>query len=127
MTIMSTTVRPSSQTAVNLKVIGIADVAAGDAARAVLMFVGAAAIEQTAGESWHLLWLEEYNNAVAAAEATVGARFTELWEAGLAMADSDVIKIALRAPLAELLPRLRSQPGGTRTPRSLAGKPRSVS
>ena len=53
--------------AVNLKIIGIADAAMGNAARAVVLFAGAAAIEETTSPTWQSHWLDAYQRAAAAA------------------------------------------------------------
>jgi predicted ATPase/DNA-binding CsgD family transcriptional regulator len=81
--------------ALNLKVIGIADANTGHAARAVLLFGGAASIEETTGEVWNEHWRPAYQRAVDAARDSLGrTRFTELWNTGQAMAEGDVVKIA---------------------------------
>jgi non-specific serine/threonine protein kinase len=90
--------------AVNLKIIGIADAAAGNAARAVVLFAGAAAIEETTSPTWQSHWLDAYHGAVAAAREALGPRFAELHAFGLALAEAEVVKIALLAASAVPLP-----------------------
>jgi predicted ATPase/DNA-binding CsgD family transcriptional regulator/DNA-binding XRE family transcriptional regulator len=90
--------------AVNLKIIGIADAATGNAARAVVLFAGAAAIEKTTSPTWQSHWLDAYHGAVAAAREALGPRFAELHAFGLAMAEAEVVKIALLAASAAPLP-----------------------
>jgi non-specific serine/threonine protein kinase len=90
--------------AVNLKIIGIADAATGNAARAVVLFAGAAAIEETTSPTWQSHWLDAYHRAVAAAREALGPRFAELHAFGLALAETEVVKIALLAASAVPLP-----------------------
>jgi non-specific serine/threonine protein kinase len=113
--------------AVNLKIIGIADAAAGNAARAVVLFAGAAAIEETTSPTWQSHWLDAYHGAVAAAREALGPRFAELHAFGLALAEAEVVKIALLAASAMPLPARGAdragqadgagRPGRTLTPR----------
>lgn len=107
--------------AVNLKIIGITDAATGNAARAAVLFGGAAGIEETTAETWQRHWLDAYHHAVAASRDALGPRFAELWDFGKAMAEAEVIKIALVSPHAAALPgqaasRARHR-GGPLTPR----------
>jgi non-specific serine/threonine protein kinase len=90
--------------AVNLKIIGIADAATGCAARAVVLFGGAAAIEETTTQTWQRHWIDAYTGAVAAAREALGERFSDLWEFGRASAEAQIIAIALLAPQAPPLP-----------------------
>jgi predicted ATPase/DNA-binding CsgD family transcriptional regulator/DNA-binding XRE family transcriptional regulator len=90
--------------AVNLKIIGIADAAMGNAARAAVLFAGAAAIEETTSPTWQSHWLEAYQRADAAAREALGPRFAELHAFGLALAEAEVVKVALLAATAVPLP-----------------------
>jgi len=110
--------------AVNLKIIGIADAAMGNAARAVVLFAGAAAIEETTSPTWQRHWLDAYQRAAAAAREALGPRFAELHAFGLALDEAEVVKIALLAATAVPLPDQaagrgaeQARPGGTLTPR----------
>ena len=110
-------------TAVNLKIIGIADVAAGNTARAVLMFAGAEAIEAAGDETWQAHWVDAYRNAVAVARDALGERYDGLWRAGRAMAEADVVKAALTAAPMEQQPAAASRPA---TPRRHRLTPREI-
>jgi predicted ATPase/DNA-binding CsgD family transcriptional regulator len=102
--------------AVNLKIIGITDAATGDAARAAVLFGGAAGIEETTAETWQRHWLDAYHHAVAASRDALGPRFAELWDFGKAMAEAEVVKIALVSPYAASLPgqaASRARPHGS--------------
>ena len=90
--------------AVNLKVIGIADAATGNAARAIVLFAGAAAIEETTSPTWQRHWADAYHRAVAGARESLGPRFLELQAFGRALAEAEVVKIALLAASAVPLP-----------------------
>jgi predicted ATPase/DNA-binding CsgD family transcriptional regulator/DNA-binding XRE family transcriptional regulator len=90
--------------AVNLKLIGIADAATGNAARAVVLFAGAATIEETTSPTWQRHWVDAYHRAVAAARESLGPGFAELWAFGLALAETEVVKVALLAASAMPLP-----------------------
>jgi predicted ATPase/DNA-binding CsgD family transcriptional regulator len=88
--------RNRPDTARNLKLIGIADANLDEPARAALLFGAAAAIEETTGEIWHQVWLHHYHRAVALARDVLGhAGFTERYEYGKALRESDVVMIAL--------------------------------
>lgn len=98
--------------AVNLKIIGIADAATGNAARAVVLFAGAAAIEETTSPTWQRHWVDAYHRAVASARESLGPRFFDLQAFGLALAEAEVVKIALLAASAVPLPdRAAGRPG----------------
>jgi len=105
--------------AVNLKIIGIADAATGHAARAVVLFAGAAAIEETTTPTWQSHWLDAYHRAVATAQEALGSRFAELHAFGLALAETEVVKIALLAattvPLPDRSANTAERRGGTLT------------
>ncbi len=58
--------------ALNLKVIGIVDANTGHAARAVLLFGGAASIEERTGEVWNEHWRPAFQRAVDAARDSLG-------------------------------------------------------
>jgi predicted ATPase/DNA-binding CsgD family transcriptional regulator/DNA-binding XRE family transcriptional regulator len=118
--------------AVNLKIIGIADAAAGNAARAVVLFAGAAAIEETTSPTWQSHWLDAYHGAVAAAREALGPRFAELHAFGLALAEAEVVKIALLAASAMPLPargadRAGQADGAGRAGRTLTPREAQVS
>jgi non-specific serine/threonine protein kinase len=88
--------RNRPDTARNLKLIGIADANLDEPARAALLFGAAAAIEETTGEIWHQVWLHHYHQAVALARDVLGhAGYTERYEYGKALRESDVVMIAL--------------------------------
>jgi DNA-binding CsgD family transcriptional regulator len=108
--------------AVNLKIIGIADAATGNAARAVVLFAGAAAIEETTSATWQRHWVDAYHRAVAAARESLGPRFSGLQAFGRALAEAEVVKIALLAASAVPLPvaaagQAGRRGGGMLTPR----------
>jgi DNA-binding CsgD family transcriptional regulator len=106
--------------AVNLKIIGIADVGTGNAARAVVLFAGAASIEETTSPTWQSHWLDAYRRAVAIAQESLGVRYADLWAFGFALAEAEVVKIALQAASAMSLPDHGSPAGrrsGNLTPR----------
>lgn len=113
--------------AVNLKIIGIADVADGAAARAALLFGGAAAVEESTGQTWQAHWRDAYDQAVANARAALGARFTELWEAGRTMPETAVISVALLAPRALPVPARVSTTGVDARPDLLTYRETQVS
>jgi len=100
--------------AVNLKIIGIADAATGNAARAVVLFAGAAAIEETTSATWQRHWVDAYHRAAAAARESLGPRFSGLHAFGLALAEAEVVKIALLAASAVPLPERAAGQAGRR-------------
>ncbi len=69
-----------------------------------MLFAGAAAIEETTSPTWQSHWLDAYQRAVAAAREALGPRFAELHAFGLALAEAEVVKIALLAATAVPLP-----------------------
>lgn len=108
--------RNRPETAVNLKIIGIADVAGGNIARAVLMFAGAEAIEAAGDGTWQAHWVDAYRSAVAVAQDALGERYGGLWQAGRAMAEADVVKAALTASPMEGQRAAASSPATPRRP-----------
>jgi predicted ATPase/DNA-binding CsgD family transcriptional regulator len=108
--------RNRPETAVNLKIIGIADVATGNTARAVVMFAGAEAIEAAGDGTWQAHWVDAYRSAVASARDALGDRYGELWQAGLAMTEADLVKAALTASPLEEQPAAASSPATPRRP-----------
>ena len=91
--------------AVNLKLIGIADAGTGHIARTAVLFGGAAGIEETTSATWQGHWIQAYRDAEGSTRGTLGdTRFHELWEFGRMCAEPELVKIALRAPTASLLP-----------------------
>jgi len=107
--------------AVNLKIIGIADAATGSAARAAVLFGGAAAIEETTTETWQQHWLDAYHGAVATARDVLGPRFAHLWDSGRTMAEPDIVQLALLATPLRARPDPAARPArpgpGRLTPR----------
>jgi DNA-binding CsgD family transcriptional regulator len=69
-----------------------------------VLFAGAAAIEETTTPTWQSHWLDAYHRAVAAAREALGPRFAELHAFGLALAETEVVNIALLAATAVPLP-----------------------
>jgi predicted ATPase/DNA-binding CsgD family transcriptional regulator len=96
--------------AVSLTIIAIADALSGEGERATLLFGGAAAIGESAGQVVQAHWRDAYEQAVALASDKLGDGFEAAWAAGRAMPASAVIRTALLAP------RLPAVPPQSRAP-----------
>ena len=87
------------------------------------MFAGAEAIEAAGDGTWQAHWVDAYRSAVAVARDALGERYDGLWRAGLAMAESDLVKAALTASPVEEQPAAANRPATGRrhslTPREI--------